>query len=449
MHLLEPDSSRSKGRAALFVLSFAVSLGFARGAMASGYAIKEQSASLLGTAFAGAGSSAQDPSVMFFNPAGIARLDGYRISGSTSGVFPRTEFTNGGSVLAPLGLPISGGSGGDAGEDALVPAFYVTAAPNDLLHLGLSVNAPFGLSNEYSKDWVGRYHAIESTLETTNINPVVAVKPISWLSLGAGVQIQYIDAKLTRAIDFGSILAGLGVPGTSPFGSDGEVKLKADDWSVGFTAGVLIEPIPGTRAGVSYRSYIDQDLRGDARFKGVPSLLQAIPTFQSQNASARVSTPDSVDLSVYHEISDRWAVTGDVQWTNWSRFDELRVDFAEAGVPDDVTQEQWRDSWFFALGTQYDPLDRVTLRAGLAYDQTPARDKYRTARLPDQDRYWIAAGVGYAFNAWISADLGYTHIFVRDADIDESVTAGPLTYQLHGHYDNAIDIVSLQGNLKF
>src|SRR5262249_46573226 len=183
MHLLEPDGSRSKGRAALFVLSFAVSLGFARGAMASGYAIKEQSASLLGTAFAGAGSSAQDPSVMFFNPAGIARLDGYRISGSTSGVFPRTEFTNGGSVLAPLGLPISGGSGGDAGEDALVPAFYVTAAPNDLLHLGLSVNAPFGLSNEYSKDWVGRYHAIESTLETTNINPVVAVKPISWLSL--------------------------------------------------------------------------------------------------------------------------------------------------------------------------------------------------------------------------------------------------------------------------
>src|SRR5262249_5863530 len=84
---------------------------------------------------------------------------------------------------------------------------------------GLSVNAPFGLSNEYSKDWVGRYHAIESTLETTNINPVVAVKPISWLSLGAGVQIQYIDAKLTRAIDFGSILTGLGVPGTSPFGS--------------------------------------------------------------------------------------------------------------------------------------------------------------------------------------------------------------------------------------
>jgi long-chain fatty acid transport protein len=442
-------ASRSKYCSGVSALVFAVSLGWADRVMASGYAIKEQSASLLGTAFAGAGSSAQDPSVMFFNPAGIARLDGYRFSGLASGIFPRIEFSDDGSTLAPLGLPIPGGSGGDAGEDALVPAFYVSAAPSDLLHFGLGVNAPFGLTNEYSEDWVGRYHAIESSLETININPVVAVRPLSWLSLGAGLQIQHIDAKLTRAIDFGSILAGLGVPGAVPFGSDGEVKLRANDWGFGFTAGVMIEPIEGTRVGLSYRSYIDQHLSGDAGFKNVPLLLQTAPTFQSQNASAQVTTPDTVDLSVYHEIDDRWAVMGDVQWTNWSRFGELRVDFEGAGVPDDVTQEQWDDSWFFALGTQYAPIDRVTLRAGVAYDQTPVRDEFRTARLPDQDRYWIAAGASYAFTQWISADLGYTHIFVRDADIDENVAAGPLTYQLHGQYDAAVDIVSLQFNLKF
>jgi long-chain fatty acid transport protein len=278
---------------------------------------------------------------------------------------------------------------------------------------------------------------------------VVALKLNSWLSLGAGVQIQHIDAKLTRAIDFGSILAGLGVPGAVPFGSDGEVKLKADDWGGGLDAGVLIEPIPGTRVGLSYRSYIHQELDGDARFKSVPLPLQAIPTFQNQNASAEVSTPESIDLSVYHEINERWAVMGDTQWTNWSRFDELRVEFDQAGVPDDVTQEQWQDSWFFALGTQYKPLDRLTLRAGVAYDQTPIRDRFRTARLPDQDRYWIAVGGSYAFNHWLSADLGYTHIFVRDAEINESVATGPLTHQLNGQYDAAVDIVSLQINLKF
>ena len=428
--------SHLDSRAGVSALAFALSLGWAGDAMASGYAIKEQSASLLGTAFAGAGASAQDPSVMFFNPAGIARLDGYRISGSATGIFPRTEFSNDGSVLTPSNLPIPGGNGGDAGKDALVPAFYITAAPNDFLHFGLSVNAPFGLSTKYSDGWVGRYNAIESTLKTTNINPVVAVKLNSWLSLGAGVQIQYIDAKLTRAIDFGSILVGLGVPGVEPFEFDGEVELEANDWGVGFTAGVLVEPIQGTRVGLSYRSYVDQDLGGDAKFKRVPfPLLQAIPAFQNQNATARVTTPDSIDLSVYHEIDDQWAVMGDVQWTNWSQFDELRVKFNKAGVPDDVTQEQWHDSWFYALGAHYKPIDWLTLRAGVAYDQTPVRDKFRTARAPDEDRFWIAAGGSYAFNSWISADLGYTHIFVRDADINENVTTGSVTHQLNGQYD--------------
>jgi long-chain fatty acid transport protein len=433
----------------LSVLAFAVSLGVAASATASGYAIKEQSASLLGTAFAGAGSSARDPSVLFFNPAGIGRLDGVRFTGSGSGIFARTEFNNDNSMLAPFGVPIPGGDGGDAGEDAVVPAFYLSAAAGDVFHFGVGVNAPFGLTNEYSEDWVGRYHAIESTLETININPVVAVKPISWLSLGAGVQVQYIDTKLTRAIDFGSILAGLGVPGAAPFGSDGEVKLRASDWGVGFTAGVMIEPIAGTRAGLSYRSYIDHRLSGDAGFKNVPAPLQPSPLFQNQNASSHVTTPDSVDLSLYQELTDRWAVMGDVQWTNWSRFHELRVDFALPGVPDDVTREKWDDSWFFALGTQYAPLERLTLRAGVAYDQTPVRDEFRTARLPDQDRFWVAGGIGYAFNQWIGADLGYTHIFVRDADIKENVAVGPLVYQLHGQYDNAIDIVSMQANFKF
>ena len=234
-----------------------------------------------------------------------------------------------------------------------------------------------------------------------------------------------------------------------PFSSDGKVKLKADDWGGGFNAGVMIEPIPGTRVGLSYRSYIHQELDGDARFKSVPLPLQTSPTFQNQNASAEVNTPDSIGLSVYHALSERWAVMGDAQWTNWTRFDELRVEFDRAGVPDDVTQEQWQDSWFFALGTEYKPLDPLTLRVGVAYDITPIRNKFRTARLPDQDRYWIAVGGSYAFNYWLSADLGYAHIFVRDAEINESIATGSITHQLNGQYDAAVDIVSMQVNVKF
>jgi long-chain fatty acid transport protein len=162
-----------------------------------------------------------------------------------------------------------------------------------------------------------------------------------------------------------------------------------------------------------------------------------------------VSTPDSVDLSVYHELNDQWAVMADAKWTNWSRFDELRVDFDQAGVADSVTKESWHDSWFFALGAEYQPLEPLTLRAGVAYDGTPVQDKHRTARLPDQDRYWLAIGGSYAVTRWLSADLGYAHIFVRNADINESVATGAFTHQLNGRCDSAVDIVSLQFNLKF
>lgn len=436
---------RSQGIA---VLAAAVSLGWSGAAAASGYAIKEQSGRLLGSAFAGAGASAEDPSVLFFNPAGIGRLDGYQISGSGSGIITRVEF-DGSGTLSPIGLPIPGGDGGDAGKDAFVPAFYVTAAPLDFLHLGLAVNAPFGLSTEYEDDWVGRYHALDSSLRTYDIQPVVALKPLPWLSLGAGARFQYADAELTQAIDFGSLLAGLGVPGAAPFGADGKVELQASDWGFGYAAGVLVEPIPGTRLGVAFRSKIDQDLDGNVDFEAVPPQLQALATFQDQHALADVTTPESVDLSIHQEIGTRWAVMADAQWTNWSRFDELRVDFDVDGVPDAVTKESWSDSWFFALGTQFRPLEPLALRAGVAYDESPIRNDHRTARLPDQDRIWLALGASYAFTHWISADLGYAHIFVREADIREEVATGPIVHRIDGSYDSAVDLVSMQLNLKF
>jgi long-chain fatty acid transport protein len=454
------SATTSPFRLRLFALALVLALAPAHLARASGYAIKEQSGRLLGSAFAGAGSSAQDPSVLFFNPAGIAKLDGYRVSGVFSAIFARTDFDNDDSSLSgptppfpPGGIPIPGGDGGDVGKTAKVPTFYAAAQmpkPVDFLHLGLGVNAPFGLSTEYEDDWVGRYSALNSRLTTYNFNPVVAVQPLPWLSLGAGAQFQYADAELTRAIDFGSILAGLGAPGAVPFGADGKVELKADDWGFGYTVGALAEPWKGTRLGVSYRSYINEHLDGTAKFEDVPPPLAPSPLFTNQDATARVSTPDSVEISLHQDLGTRWAVMGDIQWTNWSRFQVLRVNFAEEGVPNQVVSEQWHDSWFYSIGAQYALFSSLTLRGGFAYDETPMSDDHRTAPLPDQDRFWLTAGASYQYNRLIGLNLGYAHIFVRDAEIDEeTVVGGALTYRTHGKYQTAIDIVSVQLDLRF
>ncbi|MEZ5865095.1 MAG: outer membrane protein transport protein [Geminicoccaceae bacterium] len=114
-----------------------------------------------------------------------------------------------------------------AAHDAVVPAFYAMASPHEQIRLGIGVNVPFGLGTEYSDGWVGRYHAIESTFETVNFNPVVAVKATDWLTLAAGAQIQYAEAELTNAIDFGSIGAANAVPGSVPTQQDGQGGSRA------------------------------------------------------------------------------------------------------------------------------------------------------------------------------------------------------------------------------
>jgi long-chain fatty acid transport protein len=122
-------------------------------------------------------------------------------------------------------------------------------------------------------------------------------------------------------------------------------------------------------------------------------------------------------------------------------------------VPDNVTEENWKDTYFFALGANYQLTDKLLLRGGVAYDQTPVRDNFRTARLPDEDRYWVALGTTYAFNDHISVDVGYTHIFVLDSSIDETFHPAPttpaVTGTLHGDYENSVDILAVQANFKF
>ncbi len=399
-------------------------------AQASGFALREQSGSMLGQAFAGQNAYTNDPSVIFYNPAGMSALEGTQASVVTSLISPKNEFDDDGSTTT-VGV-LGTNEGGDAGVDAVVPAMYGMTSFGDF-RLGIGVNAPFGLKTEYDDDWIGRYAAITSRLKTINVNPVVSYQFTDWLSIGAGAQIQKADARLTNAALFGA--AG-----------DGEIELQADDIGFGFTAGALITPMDGTQIGIGFRSSVHHELRGRADVNApapVPS--------SSINASADLDTPETVGLSLYQKITDRLSLVGTIEWTNWSRFDELRVEF-DTGQPDSVTEENWEDSYFFALGANYELTQSLLLRGGVAYDQTPIKDEFRTARLPDEDRYWVALGATYSVNEMISLDVGYTHIFIRNASIEETfepVPGNPATGTLQGEYENSVDIFVVQANLKF
>ena len=307
---------------------------------AGSFVLSEQSVSGLGTAFAGGAASAEDVSTLFYNPAGLARLDYGEFQMGLHAIIPSDEFTNQGSRYnlpgTPFnGLPVSGTNDGNAGVFHIIGNTYLSqpifrnSSYGDLT-VGLGITSPFGLETDYSPDWVGRYAALRTKLLTLDIQPTVAWR---WdrLSLGAGLDIQYASARLTQAIDFGlaaqaplaqfyaalpAILAARGVPaaaipgtiaatraaytaaGFFPGGRDGVTEITGDDWALGFTVGGLFEYrktgegeegcLQDGRIGISYRSKIDHTLEGDAEFRRVPLIAAAgappLPAFPSPGA---------------------------------------------------------------------------------------------------------------------------------------------------------------------
>ncbi|MDH3593251.1 MAG: OmpP1/FadL family transporter [Rhodospirillales bacterium] len=429
----------------------------AQHALAAGYAIKEQSGSALGNAFAGAVTGIDDITYSFYNPAMMTYLSGNHAALSNSYIIPNAKFKNGSAstvTTAPINNTSRFKGNDDIGRDALVPAVYGMWSYDENLKFGLSITAPFGLLTDNPDGWQGRYHALKSDLKTFDINPAVAYRVMPGLSIGAGFRALYADAELSNAVDYGTIAGG-----SSNELTDGRAKLQGDDWGFGFNVGVMYEPIDKLRLGVAYRSSIDVDIEGDTKFDldqaGVGAALQAgLGLFLDTDATASVDLPDSVAFGANYDLTGEWSVMAQAEWWNWSKFDELRVEFDNPNQPDNVTEEDWNDSWFFAVGTTYKPkqVEGLALRLGLAFDESPIPDKTRTPRIPGEDRYWIAAGIGYTPLPWLTLDLGYTHIFVNDADIDLKATpTNDNTFRgnLSGKYEAHIDIIALQATARF
>lgn len=326
---------------------------------------------------------------------------------------------------------MTGGNGGDAGNDAIVPNFYYSRPINKHTVFGLGVNAPFGLVTEYDDDWQGRYHGIESDMKTININPSLAFKATDKLSLGFGVNLQKVELQLTQMADLGALSA-------APQASDGKVNLEADDWSWGYNLGVMFQATEATRLALAYRSKISHTLTGD----GTITQVATGAIVADGNISGQVALPESASFAVHHQINDKWAVMADASWTRWSRFKELAIN-SDGTLPSSSKPENWENTMRYGLGLSYDHNDKWAFRAGIAYDETPISDEFRTPRIPGEDRTWVAVGATYKYSNNITVDAGYTHIFVSNPSIDDETTDA-LAHELIGDYDASVDILGVQ-----
>lgn len=429
-------------------------LALAGQAGATGFELREQSAVGQGAAFAGAAARNDDPSMVYFNPAAMSSLPGLQGAAIGSAIFPTAEAKSGNATrnAALGGAPISGTVGGDIGLDAFVPAMHTTLQLAPDWHVGLSVTSPWGLVTKQAEDSIARYHALTSSLRTVNITPAVSWQVSPSLSLGAGLQIQYARARLSNGVDFGAIGTAQRLPGFVPGGRDGRATVTGDNTAVGFTLGAQWQPLANTRLGLAFRSAVFHALSGDAGFQGVPSPISLSPDFANTAARAKLVTPETVTLGVTQRLSERWSVLAGLEWTNWSRFRDLTVNFANGRAPS-VTEERWRDSIFASIGGEYRWTEALTLRAGFAYDQTPVRSADRTPRIPDNDRYWLSAGASYQLSRSITLSAAYTHIFAPDATVNLQDPGPNNTNLFRGNltsnYNASVDILTAQLRFAF
>ncbi len=384
-------------------------LAISGSAAASGFALIEQSSSGLGNAYAGGSAIAEDASTIFFNPAGMSRLNGKQVAVMVHDITPSAKFSGTGASGTDMG--------GDAGGSVFIPNAYFTMDLQPNLKFGVGVNTPFGLQTEYNSGWVGRYQAIKSKLDTVNVNPSLAYQVNDALSIGGGLNYQHVSGDLTSYDD---------VLGT--------VEVKGTDNAWGYNLGALYNLNATARVGIAYRSKISYTLKGD--------LTSSLP---STPVSLAVKLPDLLSISGFHQLNDTWDVMAGVSWTGWSSFKQLQVIDTNSGAMVSNTPENWKDTVRVSVGATHHYSSQWLSRVGLAYDQSPVPDANRTARIPDNNRTWLALGGQYKPSTASAVDFGYAHLFVGDSSINESNPSPALV----GTYKNAVDILSAQYTYSF
>ena len=228
--------------------------------------------------------------------------------------------------------------------------------------------------------------------------------------------------------------------------------VKGDDWGFGFNLGAIYRATADTRIGMAYRSKVDQHLTGDVKFKRPAGFLTTAQLAGTSNSdvTADVTLPETFSVSAFSRLNDTWDAMGDITWTRWSRFQELAV-IRNNGTPLTRTEENWDNTLRYSVGVNYHYSDALKLRAGVAYDEEAISDQYRTARIPGNDRKWLALGAGWQATPSTKLDVGYAHLFISNSKIDDNQNALPASRKgrIKGEFEGSVDILSVQVTHNF
>lgn len=420
-------------------------------AFAAGFALKEHSTDAMAAAYAGAAATDSDPTYMAYNPAATAGVRDTDYAVSAVIILPGSRGTYS-SATTSAGNPTGGGlnpSGYISG--AQVPSFGVRHRLSDRFSIGLDVHAPFGLKTDYRTGWAGRYYGEKTQFLSIDAVPSIAYQMSPELTLGAGAQIEWAQGTLTSMIDTGTLGAANGIPGSIPGAQDTFAHLSGKSWAFGWTVGAIWRPRPDLSLGLSYHSAMDQDLRGPLTFTldsaGIGATIRAVTgALADTRQTTRVSLPDIVNFGAREDFSDAWSGMAELDYTHWSRFQQIRVVADNPAQPDDITTTRWHDTFFGSLGLEYRPCRGWAIRAGAGFDESPVPDATREPRIPDAGRIWLSAGVRTRLSDDLDLNVTASRLIFLGSDValTPALPGGALRGSLSGETESYANVAAFQ-----
>lgn len=424
----------------------------AGGANAAAFQLAEVSTSGLGRAYAGEAAIADNASVVATNPALMSLFKTAQFS--TGGVYVDSRINMSGDVTSSATTTASGMKAiryGSASErnvipGAFVPNLYFVAPVNDKFALGAGMNVNFGLKSEYDDSYNAGIFGGKTDLSAINLNLSGAYRVTEGLSLGLGVNAVYAKAQVERNVGIladsatNNQIAGALSALPEPYKSFPKYLTSKDKsvvslqdraaWGFGWNAGVMYQFNEANRIGLAYHSKVDIDFTDRTA-----TSLEANVITAGKKGDLTLTLPDYLELSGFHQLTDKLAVHYSYKYTHWSRLTKLHASFEDGKKAFDK-ELQYSNNSRVALGASYNLDEKLTLRAGIAYDQAASRHQ-RSAAIPDTDRTWYSLGATYKFTPNLSVDLGYAYLKGKKVHFKEVKTIGnesTLTFNTTANY---------------
>jgi Long-chain fatty acid transport protein len=388
-------------------------------ALGGGFQLNEQGARAMaqGGAFA---ARADDPSAIYFNPAGLG-FQGSSIYLGTTFIMPKVTF------YGPSNLSLNDET--KMVDQTFTPInVYGTYQITDDLHVGIGVNNPFGLGTEWPASWIGQYVAQKIDLQTFFITPTVAYKLNDQLSIGVGVNYVTGSVKMKLA---------KGIPFDSP---PPIVNLDLKATGVGFNAGVIYKLMPDLSLGVSYRSSVKLDATGSASFSPNYTVLN-LPT---GDASASIELPATAFLGASYKLMKNLEIEADYQFIGWSSYKELAIELKADPTKNEVSPKNYQDTYILRFGAEYTMGD-IQLRAGYLYDHSPVLTEYVEPMLPDANRNGYNIGIGYKICENWRVDAAYFFLKFDQRKAENTVP----TIAFDGTYNMAATLIGIDIGYTF